>query len=289
MSALIIAGTDGSTGATAAVEWAADDAARTGLPLRIVTAVHRWPNDLSRFVAPDGEDLMTRGARRILDEAEATARTRHPAIEVSTALIEGLPPVVLRDQGQDATEIVIGSRGLGGFAGAVIGSVSMHVAGHAHCPVVVVRPGQVPTHGEIGEIGEITVGIDDSDACEPALAYAFEQAKLRGCTLRAIYAWQLPVHAYAPEIAYDMDEIRIAQHAVVADRLATWQQKYPEVSLIENVRCAHPVEALTKASTGSDLLVVGSHGRGALGSLLLGSVSRGVLHHAHCAVAVVRS
>jgi nucleotide-binding universal stress UspA family protein len=283
MSALIIAGTDGSTGATAAVEWAADDAARTGLPLRLVTAVHRWPNDIPRFVVLDGEDVMTRGARKILDEAEATARTRQPAIEVSTTLVEGLPPVVLRDQGQDAAEIVIGRRGLGGFAGAVIGSVSMHVAGHAHCPVVVVRPGRAPAHGEI------TVGIDGSDACEPALAYAFEQAKLRGCTLRAIYAWQLPVHVYAPEIAYDMDEIRIAQYAVVADRLATWQQKYPEVSLIEDVRCAHPVEALTKASTGSDLLVVGSHGRGALGSLLLGSVSRGVLHHAYCAVAVVRS
>ncbi|GAA0829059.1 universal stress protein [Streptosporangium amethystogenes subsp. fukuiense] len=283
MSALIIAGTDGSTGATAAVEWAADDAARTGLPLRIVTAVHRWPNDLSRFVAPNGEDLMTRDARKILDEAEATARTRQPAIEVSTAPVEGLPPVVLRDQGQQATEIVIGHRGLGGFAGAVIGSVSMHVAGHTHCPVVVVRPAQAPAHGEI------TVGVDGSDACDPALAYAFEQAKLRGCTLRAIYAWQLPVHAYAPEITYDMDEIRIAQYAVVADRLATWQQKYPEVSLIEDIRCAHPVEALTKASTGSDLIVVGSHGRGALSSLLLGSVSRGVLHHAHCAVAVVRS
>ncbi|MFI6456327.1 universal stress protein [Streptosporangium amethystogenes] len=283
MSALIIAGTDGSTGATAAVEWAADDAARTGLPLRIVTAVHRWPNDIPRFVIPDGEDVMTRGARRILDEAEATARTRQPAIEVSTALVEGPPPVVLRDQGQDAAEIVIGRRGLGGFAGAVIGSISMHVAGHAHCPVVVVRPGQAPAHGEI------TVGIDGSDACDPALAYAFEQAKQRGCTLRAIYAWQLPVHAYAPEIAYDMDEIRTAQYTVVADRLATWQQKYPEVNLIEDIRCAHPVEALTKASTTSDLIVVGSHGRGALGSLLLGSVSRGVLHHAHCAVAVVRS
>ncbi|MEV4382019.1 universal stress protein [Streptosporangium sp. NPDC049644] len=283
MSALIIAGTDGSTGATAAVEWAADDAARTGLPLRIVTAVHRWPNDIPRFVILDGEDVMTRSARKILDEAEATARTRQPAIEVSTALLEGLPPVVLRDQGQQATEIVIGHRGLGGFAGAVIGSVGMHVAGHARCPVVVVRPAQAPAHGEI------TVGIDGSDACDPALAYAFEQAKLRGCTLRAIYAWQLPVHAYAPETTYDMDEIRIAQYAVVADRLATWQQKYPEVSLIEDIRCAHPVEALTKASTGSDLVVVGSHGRGALGSLLLGSVSRGVLHHAHCAVAVVRS
>ncbi|MGJ6969962.1 universal stress protein [Streptosporangium sp. G11] len=283
MSALIITGTDGSPGANAAVAWAADDAARTGLPLRVVTAVHRRPNEIPGFAALGGEDVMTRAARKVLDEAEATVRARRPTVEVSTALLEGPPPVVLRDQAPVAAEIVIGSRGLGGFAGAVIGSVSMHVAGHAHCPVVVVRAGQTPAYGEI------TVGVDDSDACEPALAYAFEQARLRGCTLRAIYAWQLPVHAFAPEIAYDMDEIRIAQYAVVADRLAAWRQKYPEVSLIENARCAHPVEALAEASAGSDLLVVGSHGRGALGSLLLGSVSRGVLHHARCAVAVVRS
>ncbi|WP_329082011.1 MULTISPECIES: universal stress protein [unclassified Streptosporangium] len=284
MSALIIAGTDGSIGANAAVGWAADDAARTGLPLRIVTAVHRWPNDIPRFAVLDGEeDAMTRAARKVLAEAEATARTRRPTVEVSTALVEGPPPTVLRDQARDAAEIVIGSRGLGGLAGAVIGSVSTHVAGHAHCPVVVVHPGQAPSYGEI------TVGVDDSDACEPALAYAFEQARYRGCTLRVLYAWQLPVHAFAPEIDYDMDEIRIAQYAVAADRLASWRQRYPEVGLIEDVRCAHPVEALVEASTGADLLVVGSHGRGALGSLLLGSVSRGVLHHAHCAVAVVRS
>ncbi|MEU8206554.1 universal stress protein [Streptosporangium sp. NPDC049046] len=284
MSALIIAGTDGSIGATAAVGWAADDAARTGLPLRIVTAVHRRPNDISRFPVLDGEeDAMTRGAREVLDEAEATARTRQPTAEVSTTLAEGPPSLVLRDLARDAAEIIIGSRGLGGFAGAVIGSVSMHVAGHAHCPVVVVQPGQVPAYGEI------TVGVDDSDACEPALAYAFEQARHRECTLRALYAWQLPVHVFAPEIAYDMDEVRIAQYAAMADRLASWRQKYPEVSLIEDVRCAHPVEALAEASKEGDLLVVGSHGRGTLGSLLLGSVSRGVLHHAHCAVAVVRS
>ena len=152
-----------------------------------------------------------------------------------------------------------------------------------HCPVVVVRPGQTGTHGEI------TVGLDDSDACEPALAYAFEQARLRGSALRALYAWQIPVHVYAPEIVYDLDEFVAAHHKVVTDRLAAWRERYPEVKVIEDVRRAHPVEALGDASDTCDLIVVGSHGRGALGSLFLGSVSRGVLHHARCSVAVVRS
>ncbi|MFI6512305.1 universal stress protein [Streptosporangium sp. NPDC050855] len=282
MSGPIIAGTDGSAGATTAVEWAADDAARAGLPLRVVTAVYPRPSDVPRSIVLE-EDVITADARRVLAEAEATVRARRPFVEVSTALIEGPPPLVLRDQGQAAEEIVIGTRGLGGFAAAVLGSVSMHVAGHAHCPVVVVHPSTGPAHDEI------TVGVDDSDACEPALAYAFHQAGLRGARLRVVHAWQLPVHAFAPEAAYAMDDIRAAQHVVVAERLAAWRQKYPGVDLVEDVRCAHPVDALVEASEGSDLLVVGSHGRGALSSLLLGSVSRGVLHHARCTVAVVRS
>lgn len=280
MSGLIIVGADGSDTASAAIEWAADDAARMGLPLRIVTAVNRWPNDIPKFPAPEWEDAVTESARQVLATAEALARARRPGIEVSTALVEGPPAPVLREQGPEATEIVIGTRGLGGFAGAVLGSVSVHVAGHTHCPVVVVRPGQTGGHGEI------TVGLDDSDACEPALAYAFEQARLRGSTLRALYAWQLPVYIYAPEIVYDMDEFRVAQQRIAENRLAPWREKYPDVPLIEDVRRSHPVEALSNASATSDLLVVGSHGRGALGSLVLGSVSRGALYHAHCSVAV---
>ncbi|MET8051161.1 MULTISPECIES: universal stress protein [unclassified Streptosporangium] len=283
MSNLIIVGADGSGNATAAIEWAADDAARMGLPLRIVTAVQRWPNDIPKFPAPEWEDAVTESSRKVLAAAEETARSRQPGIEVTTTLIEGPPSLVLREQGKDATEVVVGTRGLGGFAGAVIGSVSIHVAGHVHCPVVVVRPGRDGAHGEI------TVGLDDSDACEPALAYAFEQARLRGSTLRALYAWQVPVHIYAPEIVYDMDEFRAAHDKVMTDRLAGWRERYPEVKVIEDVRRAHAVEALSDASDTCDLLVVGSHGRGALGSLFLGSVSRGVLHHARCSVAVVRS
>ncbi|MEV0391382.1 universal stress protein [Nonomuraea sp. NPDC050643] len=137
--------------------------------------------------------------------------------------------------------------------------------------------------------GEVVVGVDDAPECEPALAYAFGQAKLRGATLRAVHAWQLPVHAFAPEAAYDMDEVRAAQHQVVRDRVEALRATYPEVRLIEDIPAAHPVDALTDASERADLLVVGSHRGGALGSLLLGSVSRGVPHHAHRPVAVVRA
>ncbi|MFI7636778.1 universal stress protein [Nonomuraea sp. NPDC049400] len=280
---MVIVGVDGSATSRAAVEWAANDAFRMRVPLRIVHAVDRSPYQISKHPAPAMPDLLLREGHRILREAEALVRERQPTVEIETRDIEGAPAEVLREQAEGATEIVVGSRGLGGFSGALLGSVSMHVAGHVHCPVVVVRGEHRPTYGEI------VVGVDDSPECEPALAYAFEQAKLRGSALRVLHAWQLPVHAFAPEASYDLDEVRAAQHQAVRNRMALFSKDYPQVRVVEDVHCANPVDALTDASELADLLVVGSHGRGALGSMLLGSVSRGVLHHARCPVAVVRT
>ncbi|GAA3507612.1 nucleotide-binding universal stress UspA family protein [Streptosporangium album] len=279
----IVVAVDGSADADRAVKWAADDAFRRRLPLRIVHVVERGPYDIHRFSTPEWPGTVVMNGTKVLAEAEQTARRCQPSIEVSTELIEGSMTRTLCGQDADAAAIVLGSRGLGGFAGALLGSVSTHVAGHAHGPVVVVRPGDEEVHREI------VVGVDDSPQCEPALAYAFEQARLRGCMLRAVHAWQLPVHAFAPEISYDMDEIRQAQHRVVQERLAAWREKFPEVEVVEDVQGVHPVQALTDASTRADLVVVGSRGMGAIGSVVLGSVSRGVLHHAHGPVAVVRS
>ncbi|WP_214414450.1 universal stress protein [Sphaerisporangium fuscum] len=279
----IVVGADGSAPATAAVEWAAGDAARWNVPLHIVTVVERWPYSVARFPAPpEVGDALIRAAERVLAQAEAAARDRLPEGRVTTELAEGVPAEILRERAEGAVELVVGSRGHGGFAGALLGSVSGHVAGHARGPVVVVRPGAPSRHGEVA------VGVDDAPQCDPALAYAFGQARLRGAVLRAVHAWRSPVHAYAPELDYDMDEIRRAQHEVVTRKLGELRGEYPDVKVVDDVRCAHPVDALVEASRHADLLVVGSHGRGTLGALLLGSVSRGALHHAACPVAVVR-
>lgn len=280
----IVVGIDGSEGARRAVEWAVDDAHRKGRTLRLIHAMdHREPYDLFGSPAAEWPHTLTRKGRRLLVEAERLARERRPDVEITSLLLEGDPGIVLRAQGRIAAEIVVGSRGLGGLTGAVLGSVSGQVAGQAHCPVVVVRPGSETVHDEV------VVGVDGSPECEPALRYAFEEAELRGCPLRALYAWQLPVHAFAPEITYDMDEVHRARHQVVQERLAGWREKYPTVRVVEDVRCADPVDALVEASARADLTVVGSHGRGVIGSLVLGSVSRGVLHRAHGPVAVVRA
>lgn len=281
MSYPIIVGTDGSPEATAAAEWAADDAARRGCPLRFVSVVDHWAYGIAKFPSKAG-DPLTVHAERALSAAEATVKSRRPDVKISTEIIEGIPAKILKEKGREATEMVLGNRGLGGFAGLIVGSVSTHVAGHAPCPVVVVRPGWRDAHGEI------VVGVDDSPQCDPALAYAFEQAELRGCALRAIYAWQLPVHTLAPEIVYDVDEVAQAQQRVVSDKVAAWRGDHPAVEVREDLVYGHPIQALTEASSAADLLVVGSHGRGALGTAVLGSVSHAVLHHAKCPIVIVR-
>ncbi|WP_250213255.1 universal stress protein [Acrocarpospora catenulata] len=288
----IVVGVDGSPGATEAVLWAADEAARRHLPLRIVHVLEFWPYDISKF-PPEVPEAVAEAAERILAEAETVAREHRPEIRTSTEVLKGVPAKVLREQVTPRSELVLGCRGLGGFAGTLLGSVSTHVAGQAHGPVVVVRPdGEARTDGNHGDV---VVGVDDSEECEPALAYAFEQARLRGARIRAVYAWQLlagpygAAMAYAPSSVWDMAEVRRDREETAAAKLAPWRRKFPEVEVSLEVPCAHPVDALTEASTGAALLVVGSHGRGAIGSVVLGSVSRAVLHHAHCPVAVIRS
>ncbi|MEU6791658.1 universal stress protein [Nonomuraea wenchangensis] len=285
---MIVVGVDGSMTARAAVDWAAADAFRAHLPLRIVHAVDRMPYQVDRFGGSGGGsgggigggsgggDTLVREGQRVLREAVALARERQPSVEVTTRDIEGSPVAVLREQAERADEIVLGSRGLGGFAGTLLGSVSAQVAGQAHCPVVVVRGERRPRQGRI------VAGVDDSPTSEPALAYAFQQADLRGSGLQV-------VHAFAPEIARDLDEVCAGRHRVVQKRLRAFRDRYPHLEVEEIVRFAHPVDALTAASAEADLVVVGSHGRGPFGVALLGSVSRGVLHHARCTVAVVRA
>ncbi len=283
MAEPIVVATDGSPAATAAVKWAAEDAGRRGLPLRIVHVVERWPYGISAFPPPDWQSSMAQAGEQVLAEAAKAAVERRSDISMTTDLIGGTPAEVLREQAATATELVIGSRGLGGFAEALLGSVVLRVAGHTSGAVVVVRADGGEPHGEV------VVGVDGSPACEPALEFAFEQAHLRGARLRALHTWEIPVHAFAPEVTHEITEVRRTQQQVTAGQLAAWQERFPRVEVVTEVTCAHPVAALVDASAQADLLVVGSRGMGAIGSMVLGSVSRGVLHHARCPVAVVRS
>ncbi len=285
----VIVAVDGSDGATEAVKWAADDAARRQVPLRVVHVYEPWPYDLGRFPPPERTDEATQGAGQVLGAAQRLAGERHPGLTVTVELLDGHPGGVLRGLTGPGVEMVLGSRGLGGFAGALLGSVSAHVAGQGHGPVVVVRPRREGTAGSAFDAhGRIVVGVDDSDECEPALAYAFEQARLRHAALRAVHAWQLPTYAYTIGIPYEEDELIKARRELIAQRLDSWQARFPGVEMTLDTPYAHPVTALRQASEAADLIVVGSRGRGTLEAVVLGSVGRAMLHHTRCPIAVVR-
>ncbi|WP_431895244.1 universal stress protein [Nonomuraea sp. bgisy101] len=268
----IVVGTDGSEPATKAVEWAAADAARRGLALRIVHVCERWGFPEERGYCE--------GA---LAAAADHARLSGPGVEMTTELLPGHVVETLVRESATADSVVLGSRGLGGFGALLLGSVGLAVAGHAEAPVVIVREPERP------ERGEVVAGFDGSEHSEAALDYALEQALARGVRLHTVYAWQMPV---AGPHAAGSGEImaRAADDAsgIARERLARWRDEHGHIEVKESFVCEHPVAALVDASKTAALLVVGSRGMGGFASAVLGSVSHGVLHHAHCPVAVVR-
>ncbi|WP_248959900.1 universal stress protein [Sphaerisporangium perillae] len=284
MNRHVVVGVDGSPPALEAVRYAVDDAMRRDRALRIVHVIDPWVFDQPMATPPSFHDSLCAHSGIVLAQAAETARERVPGLPIETATLTGTVRKELLDAAKEAEVLVLGSRGLGGFLGLILGSVSMGVAGHADCPVVVVRHVGSEAHAEI------VVGHDGSPESEAALEYAFEEAGCRGARLRAIYAWQadafLPMFAsYTPDQGrmYDFGK-RAAQ-----EQLAPWRDKFPQVEVADSVVRAHPVEVLCQASSEADLLVVGSRGRSGVGSAVLGSVSHGVLHHAYSPVAVVRS
>ncbi|MBB2910818.1 nucleotide-binding universal stress UspA family protein [Streptosporangium becharense] len=294
MTAHVVVGVDGSPSSQRAVEWAADDAARRGCALRIVHACEPWTYDIPLQTPPGFRDSVTEHYREVLDAATETARRRVPGLTVETALEPGRAAEVLRRQAADAEQVVVGSRGLGGFTGLLLGSVSLTLAGHVTVPVVVVRGERGHRRGEAigGEPerphGEVVVGFDGSAHSAVTLEYAFTEAARRGARLHAVHTWQMPVVGlYAPVYPPFSEDLFEAGQRVTTDTVAPWREKFPGVEVEETAVCGHPVAALCEASDRADLVVVGSRGMGRLGSAVLGSVSHGVLHHAHCPVAVV--
>lgn len=273
MAGPIVVCVDGSESSRAAVEWAAADAQRRRLPLKVVHVCLRWPSGV------EGRKYGL-GA---LEAAAGSARALDGDIEVSTRLLDGDVVEALIGQSASADSLVLGNRGLGGFAGLVLGSVGMAVAGHAAGPVVIVRAPAV------AERHLIVVGDDGSERAQEAMAYAIEQARARHARLLAIHAWQPPmVPAYTPDYGLLLQDAFRKEARAAEERATRWRKDHPDVEIAHQQVAEHPVPALSKASASAELVVVGSRGRGGFASAVLGSVSRGVLHRAACPVAVVR-
>ncbi|HET9139924.1 universal stress protein [Actinophytocola sp.] len=281
----IVVAVDGSESARNAARWAARAAQQRGRRLRVVH-VYQWPLPAYRPVFVDSTTLreaIRHTAAALLRQAVAEAEAAAPGLDPESELLCGDPVVVLREVSQDAAMVVLGSRGLGGFTGLLVGSVAVALAGHGYCPVAVVRDGR-PDPG-----GPVVVGVDGSPAGEAAIALAFEEAALRGSGLVAVHAWTdavFPDGSFYPDLDWAAQTERATE--VLAERLAGWQERYPEVAVHRVIEHDRPARALRDAAKGAQLLVVGSRGRGGLTGLALGSVSQAMIHHAPCPVLVAR-
>jgi nucleotide-binding universal stress UspA family protein len=265
------------------LDWAAREALARDLPVRVVRAYHLsegtlpWASSADRMITAD----LRHAAQRHLDLAMRHLEAAWPEVPASGTLVDGVAWRVLVEGSARAEITVLGSRRLGPVGSALLGSVSTVVAAAASGPVVVVgQPG-----GLAGEVPGVVVGVDGRESTDDVLTFAFDHASRHQRTLHAVFCWAPDHLATAqwrrPQPPPDRSD------RWLAETLAGWQEKYPDVVVHRGVIRDHPIAGLVSASAGQDLLVVGSRSRHARVAGLLGSVSQGVLHHATCPVAVV--
>lgn len=282
----VVAGVDGSADAQLAVDLAAWEADRRHAPLRLVYGFRQVYSygvvaaayDLDRQVRDLDDMLITESGR---------VAQRYPDLIVHTEVVGGVPAGVLVEESAAAQLVVVGSRGLGGFASLLLGSVSAQVAAHATSPVIVVRPPAARGTRELPGNGPVVVGVDGSTGSAAAVEFAFDEAAARGTGLIAVYVWGV-----MPYDAGD-DDPRVEQDgpdAALAEALAAWQDKYPEVPVSHRaVHSLVPVHTILDQSADAGLIVVGRRGRGGFAGLSLGSVGDGLVRHAKAPVAVVHT
>ena len=281
----VVVGFDGSESSKDAARWAAHHARATGRSITILMAVE--PPVMAGSVGM-GLPVGFGAVDEWREQARTEATTAAHELGLDDAVIDveiGSPSAVLVDRSSTASMVVLGSRGRGGFAELLLGSVGAQVAPHAWCPVVVVRA--MPA----GDKRAAVVGVDGSDESRAALDFAFREASAQGWSVIAVHAWNVPSYELlaVPQIPvpiplqdFSDDEVRLS-----AEALAGFREQFPDVSIEERLVRGDAASALLDAGTDASLIVVGSRGHGPAMGALLGSVSHEILHRAQTPVAVV--
>jgi len=279
----VVVGVDGSEESLLAAEWAALEAKRHGLRLRIVSAPALMPQMRAYQVSHTTVADALRGlSERALEGAVARAEEVAPGLEITTDLLSGPPALAVAGTGSCAAMLVVGARGAGGFAAMLLGSVSRYAATRAACPVIVVRQVSMAVHQEVA------VGIRDPQAGSAALTFAFEEAAGRHADLVVVHAWYLfpsalraPVDQDAP---FHPEQISDEAARILSAALDRWREKYPGVRVRQDIIRGHPAHVLANYSARADLVVIGRHGDPGIGS-----TQHALLDHARGPVAIVPS
>lgn len=281
----ILVGVDGSPDSEAAIQWATHEAVLRDQPIRLLHAIPpvvvTWP---VAYLEASYIDSMESNGRDIIAQAQkavqAAAGDKLPAIE--TEIVNAAAPSALVTASRDAYMTVSGCRGLGVLGRAFLGSVSSGLLHHGRGPIAIVRTDDAPA---VEATAPVLVGVDGSPASEEATALAFDEASRRGVPLVALHAWS---DASFPSIGSDWERYEEGGYRILAERLAGWQERYPDVQVQRRIVSDDPATRLVEASKDVQLVVVGSRGRGGFSSLVLGSVASKVAQAATSPVIVVR-
>ncbi|NUR72549.1 MAG: universal stress protein [Hamadaea sp.] len=282
----VVAGVDGSPESLTAVEVAAREAALRGVPLRIVHGFI-WPQMRNVPLGPSAlgpqEGGLENQARQIVADGVAAARAAAPDTDVTGEVITGSAAQALIRASGGASLLVVGDRGLGAFAGLLAGSVSIHVAAHSACPVLVVR-------GQTDPVAPVLLAADGSPAGDAAVGFAFEAAELRKVPLWVLHAWWNPTAEASTEmqpLIFDESVARENEERIIANALAGWRPKFPGVDVRTQIVHGRVRRTIVEATEQAQLAVLGSRGFGGFKGMLLGSVSQAALYHSSCPVVIV--
>ncbi|WP_345547958.1 universal stress protein [Streptomyces lannensis] len=285
MAHTVVAGIDGSQESRAAAEWAAREARLRGVPLRLVHVWEPAPEPLAQ--APLlGTETSQHWSERIPRETAEELRARHPGVEIAEEQLTGHPADVLADAAKGAVVLVLGSRGMSGIGGFLVGSVGLAVIAHTEVPVVLVRALE---ERAADRSGPVVLGLDIASPDASVMAFAFEEAARRGTSVHAVNAWSLP-SSYAYGLAAGVDlyaEVARERTATLTEMLGEWERKFPDVEVKGESRFGPAAQHIVEASHRASLVVVGRRVRRTPLGAHIGSVTHAVLHHAAAPVAVV--
>lgn len=290
MEQVLTVGLDGSPESLAAAHWAADEAERRDLSVRLL---HAWPLMAPEPTSVPSEIDQNYWAKRIVHNARAELQAHHPGLGVLGNLVAEDAQDALLQAASESEMLVLGSRGLAPVESYFLGDVSMLVVARAQQPVVLVRAeggkeGRSPESGATGA-GGVVVALKLHGPCDDLLGFAFTAAAARGVPLRAVHSRSVPLHAYVPwGVDHDVTE-EIVQEAQkpLSQVLRPWREKFPGVEVADSIGLKSPARAVVGAAEGADLLVVGRRKHHPHLTPRMGPVAQAAVHHARCPVAVV--
>ncbi|MFE6281925.1 universal stress protein [Streptomyces sp. NPDC057877] len=298
----VVAGVDGSREGFAAADWAAREALRRGLPLRLV---HAWEAGLPEGAAEGAAEAgilpelraPQHHARHVLRSALDRLDERYPQLTITAEQVARPPVPALLQEAEGAELLVIGSQGPTGLGGFLSGSVAMAAVAHSERPIVLVCEGasaedeHLPDGGGRASVRtpcrEVAVAVDVDEPNDDVLAFAFRAAELRRAPLRAVHAWHLPFAHGLTDAAERQARMRGSAERELAQLLLPWREKFPTVPISEVCHEGRPAHVVIRAANGSGLLVVGLRRRRTAVAPQTGPVAHALIHRVKGPVALV--